>query len=88
MGPTEARDAMIRMAAASVADLAVLTAQDVLCLGGGARMNKPSTPSGNWAWRMDGMDGLKARARELRETAMLFDRCDEPESQDDSHGID
>jgi 4-alpha-glucanotransferase len=80
IGPAEARDAMIRMAAASVADLAVITAQDALGLGGGARMNKPSTPSGNWAWRMDSLDGLKERSSGLRELAVLFDRCDEPET--------
>jgi 4-alpha-glucanotransferase len=73
-----ARDAMIRMAAASTADLAVITAQDALGLGGEARMNTPSTPSGNWTWRLDSLLDLEARSEELHELAVLFDRCDGP----------
>lgn len=42
---------LIRLAYASVADVAVVPLQDVLGLGSEARMNYPSTPSGNWSWR-------------------------------------
>ena len=35
----------------SVADLAVVQAQDVLGLGHEARMNTPATLGGNWCWR-------------------------------------
>lgn len=42
---------MIRMAWASVADLAIAPLQDVLSLGGDARMNFPGTPINNWGWR-------------------------------------
>jgi 4-alpha-glucanotransferase len=84
IGPREACDAMIRMAAASVANLAVITAQDALGLGGEARMNTPSTPSGNWTWRMDSLDGLKARSREFRDLAVLFDRCDGAKTQSEN----
>lgn len=41
----------IRLALASVAVLAILPLQDLLCLGSEARMNTPSTLSGNWAFR-------------------------------------
>src|SRR5206468_478871 len=43
---------LIRAALASVADTAVIPAQDLLGLGSEARMNQPGTPSGNWRWRL------------------------------------
>lgn len=42
----------IRLAMASVADLAVVPIQDYLCLGAEARMNYPSTLGLNWKWRL------------------------------------
>jgi 4-alpha-glucanotransferase len=42
---------MIRLLYASVADLAIIPLQDILGLGGAARMNRPGHPDGNWAWR-------------------------------------
>ncbi len=36
----------------SQADIAVIPMQDILGLGGEARMNKPATTSGNWQWRL------------------------------------
>jgi 4-alpha-glucanotransferase len=41
----------IRVALASVADLAVLSLQDIMRLGDEARMNVPGRPTGNWGWR-------------------------------------
>jgi len=43
---------VIRMALASVAELAVIPVQDILALGSEARFNTPSTLKGNWSWRM------------------------------------
>ncbi|MDR2174396.1 MAG: 4-alpha-glucanotransferase [Synergistaceae bacterium] len=43
---------MIRMAMSSVAETAVIPMQDHLELGAKDRMNIPSTPGGNWRWRM------------------------------------
>ena len=43
---------MIRTAISSVADLAIIPAQDYLCLGNEARLNAPSTFGENWKWRM------------------------------------
>jgi len=37
---------------ASVAQLAIIPAQDVLQLGSQARLNTPGTASGNWSWRL------------------------------------
>jgi 4-alpha-glucanotransferase len=42
----------IATALASVADLAVFPVQDALGLGSDARMNRPGSASGNWAWRL------------------------------------
>jgi len=42
----------INMAMNSKADIAIIPMQDVLGLGKSARMNKPSTTNGNWAWRI------------------------------------
>jgi 4-alpha-glucanotransferase len=43
---------MMRAAFASVANLAIVPMQDVLGLGSAARMNRPGTETGNWAWRV------------------------------------
>ncbi|QNH57530.1 4-alpha-glucanotransferase [Limnospira indica] len=44
---------MIRLALSSVANQAIFPLQDVLGLGSEAKMNKPSTAEGNWAWRCE-----------------------------------
>jgi 4-alpha-glucanotransferase len=41
----------IRLALASVAEMAIIPLQDVFSLGNEARMNTPGNPSGNWGWR-------------------------------------
>lgn len=66
---------MSRMALASPAPLAVMPAQDILQLGGEARMNEPSVAKGNWTWRMDGLDSLAERAAELRTMTELYGRA-------------
>src|SRR6185503_1313072 len=43
---------LIRAVLASVADTAMVPAQDLLGLGSDARMNRPGTASGNWRWRV------------------------------------
>jgi 4-alpha-glucanotransferase len=45
-------DILVRMSLMSVADMVLLPMQDILGLGAEARMNTPSTTSGNWEWRM------------------------------------
>jgi 4-alpha-glucanotransferase len=68
---TDGRDLawdFIRMAWSSVANQAVACLQDVMSLGAEARMNHPSTESGNWQWRYTPemlTDALGARLREL-----------------------
>jgi 4-alpha-glucanotransferase len=43
---------MIKLAWLSVAKTAITPMQDLLGLGAAARMNRPSTPLGNWEWRL------------------------------------
>ena len=45
--------AMIRAVCNSVANTVVVPLQDVLGLDGSHRMNRPGSPTGNWAWRFD-----------------------------------
>ncbi len=51
-GPAEIHRSLMRLALASVADLAIVPLQDVLGLDNRARMNVPGTPRGNWTWRV------------------------------------
>lgn len=44
--------AFTKLAFASVSKTAILTMQDVLRLGGEARMNTPGRAEGNWTWRI------------------------------------
>jgi 4-alpha-glucanotransferase len=44
---------LLRLAWASVADLAIVPLQDVLRLGNESRMNLPGRTDGNWRWRVD-----------------------------------
>ena len=44
--------ALIRLAMTSTARLAIIPTQDLLRLGGEARMNFPGRAEGNWSWRL------------------------------------
>ncbi|MBV9080642.1 MAG: 4-alpha-glucanotransferase, partial [Elusimicrobia bacterium] len=44
---------LIRLALMSVANTAIVPAQDLLGLGSEARMNTPGTTEGNWEWRFE-----------------------------------
>ena len=73
--------AMIRAASASVADLCLFPAQDVLGLGSEARMNTPSKAEGNWGWRVAPGAFTAEMADRLATLAEVTDRTgDEPES--------
>jgi len=65
---------LIRLALASVADMAIIPLQDVLSLGGEARMNLPGRASGNWAWRFTA-DQLTPEIQDrLRELTQVYGR--------------
>ena len=75
----EAKDgihwAFIRMALASVANLAIVPLQDVLGLDSNSRMNTPSLANGNWGWRLQ--PGLLTRdlAEKLAALTVVSDRA-------------
>jgi 4-alpha-glucanotransferase len=64
----------IRLALSSVADIAILPMQDVLCLGTEARMNVPATVGNNWSWRMQGDQLNSELALKLREMNLMYGR--------------
>jgi 4-alpha-glucanotransferase len=62
---------MIRALLASVADTAIVPAQDLLGAGNEARMNLPATADGNWKWRLkpsELSDEISKRLKEMTET--------------------
>ncbi len=66
---------LIRMAMASVCELAVVPLQDVLGLGSEARMNTPGTSRGtNWSWRVRRDMFDERAARRLRGLTELYGR--------------
>ncbi len=68
---------MVRAAFTSVADLAVVPAQDLLALGSEARMNKPGAGTGNWTWRLES-DLSPELATRVRDLALLAGRLPGP----------
>ena len=65
---------LIRLAYASVADMAIIPMQDVLNLGGESRMNFPGKLGGNWTWRYTWDQVPSNLAQTYKEMAILFDR--------------
>ena len=84
LGPIETVDvcdlgahdqALIRVAFVSVADLAIVTAQDLLRLGTAARMNTPGTSGGNWQWRYEAGSLDEKLAQELAVLTVTYGRA-------------
>jgi 4-alpha-glucanotransferase len=77
LGVTNADDiawSLIRAAYTSVADTAIVPAQDILNLGTDARMNMPGEQHDNWSWRL-GSGALTAEnAERLRRLAEVSGR--------------
>lgn len=63
-----------RLAVSSVADNAIIPMQDYLRLGAEARINVPSTPSGNWSWRMRGDAIAEGLADRIMAACKLYGR--------------
>jgi 4-alpha-glucanotransferase len=64
----------IRAVLASVADTAIVPAQDLLGLGSEARMNRPGTSSGNWRWRLAPGQFDRETAQKLAVMTEPYDR--------------
>jgi 4-alpha-glucanotransferase len=65
---------LIRTLMASVGDTVLFPAQDLLGLGSAARMNTPSTASGNWRWRMAPGALTAELAGRMRAMTTLYER--------------
>jgi len=66
---------LVELTLSSVCGLAIVPAQDVLCLGNEARMNRPGTTRGNWAWRLEPGQLTDADAARLRAAAAATGRA-------------
>ncbi len=73
-GPDAVAWDLVRMAQASVAQIAVAPLQDLLGLGNMARMNLPGTPAGNWQWRFAAEALTEDLATRLAHLTRLFGR--------------
>lgn len=65
---------LIRIAQASIADIAIIPLQDLLFLGAHARMNHPAKLMGNWKWRVTPAQFEKIPVEQLREYARAYGR--------------
>lgn len=67
--------ALVRLAWASVADLAFAPLQDLLRLGSAARLNTPGVASGNWRWRATAAQASdRAWVERLAELTRVYER--------------
>jgi 4-alpha-glucanotransferase len=67
-------DVFMRMAYASVANVAIIPMQDILGLNESARMNKPATSENNWTWRLLPEQLTASVERRLQEMTILYNR--------------
>jgi len=72
---------LMRLAQSSVANLSVAPLQDVLDLGSEARLNTPSTHTGNYHWRCQPGWAKRELAEKLARIAEVTDRLPQPMPQ-------
>ncbi len=65
---------LIRLASSSVADICLFPLQDILEIGSEGRMNTPSQPENNWAWRYEEAALTAASAARLAGLMEMTDR--------------
>lgn len=65
---------LIRVAASSVAETAIIPMQDYLGLGNEARINTPSTLGDNWKWRMSKGAATDELARKIYDLTKMYGR--------------
>jgi len=75
LDPADPAWALMAGAWASRGALAIAPLQDVLRLGGDARMNLPGTETGNWSWRFRRSTLTAELAADLRELTARSGRC-------------
>jgi 4-alpha-glucanotransferase len=69
---------LMRAVQASVAEMAIAPAQDLLELGSEARMNTPAVPAGNWSWRAPESAWTPELVARLAALAEVTDRENDP----------
>jgi 4-alpha-glucanotransferase len=69
---------LLRAISGSVAQLALVPAQDLLELGSEARMNMPSVAAGNWSWRVPEASWKPELAAGLAALVEVTDRDNDP----------
>jgi 4-alpha-glucanotransferase len=69
---------LIRAVEASVAQVAMVPAQDLLELGAEARMNTPAVAAGNWSWRASESSWTPELAARLAALIEVTDRDNDP----------
>ncbi len=69
---------LIRATETSVAQIAVVPAQDLLELGSESRMNTPAIPTGNWSWRAPEHAWTEDLANRMSALAEVTDRENDP----------
>ncbi|MCR5792892.1 MAG: 4-alpha-glucanotransferase [Lachnospiraceae bacterium] len=72
--PEKIADGILRVSYASIAQMVIAQVQDVLCLGGEARMNEPSTLGKNWTWRMEQGAFHEGIIKKLRNLSEVYGR--------------
>jgi len=65
---------LIELAMKSRADTVIIPMQDILGLGASARMNTPSTTTGNWVWKLETMDFFTGIIEKLKVLSKYYDR--------------
>ena len=80
---------LIRAVESSVAEIAIVPAQDLLELGSEARMNTPAVAAGNWSWRAPEAAWTRELAAKLAALAEVTDRDNDPlgEPEEEAEGL-
>jgi 4-alpha-glucanotransferase len=68
----------MRALAASVAEMTIVPAQDILDLAAEARMNTPAVAAGNWSWRAPESRWTPELAARLAALVDVTDRDNDP----------
>lgn len=74
---------LIRTAYASVADMVIIPMQDILKLGGEARMNFPGKLGGNWTWRFTWEQVPYELSNYYKLIAELYERPPKPKRENE-----
>lgn len=74
---------LIKAAYASAADIVIIPMQDVLNLGGDARMNFPGKLGGNWTWRMKWEQVASNLPHAYNQMTELYERPPKPQKEEE-----